>query len=110
MVSEEKILKKKLVDNSEAHLLLCDKLSEEMGVPYQQPDSNLSLMKLENALRREKEKLEVLKKERMAEVGRIREGKSAFDFECNFKVLDLKKRDEKVCQKMEVSKTGKIYF
>ena len=85
MVSEEKILKKKLVDNSEAHLLLCDKLSEEMGVSYQQPDSNLSLMKLENALRREKEKLEVLKKERMAEVGRIREGKSAFDFKCNLR-------------------------
>ena len=47
------------------------------------------MMKLENALRREKEKLELLKKERMAEV------------------LDLKKRDEKVCQKMEVSKNGK---
>merc|ERR1719219_1031538 len=84
MVSEEQVLKKKLVDNSEAHLILCDKLSQEMGVEYQQPDSSLSLMKLENALRREKEKLENLKKERMVEV------------------LELKKQDEKLCQKMEV--------
>ena len=72
MVTEEQVLKKKLVDNSEAHLILCDKLSQEMGVEYQQPDSSLSLMKLENALRREKEKLELLKKERMVEVGRKR--------------------------------------
>ena len=72
MVSEEKILKKKLVDNSEAHLRLCDALSQEMGVSYQHPDENLSLMKLENALRKEKETLELLKKERMSEVGRIR--------------------------------------
>merc|ERR1719219_970108 len=84
MVSEEQVLKKKLVDNSEAHLILCDKLSQEMGVEYQQPDSSLSLMKLENALRREKEKLELLKKERMVEV------------------LELKKKDETLCQKMEV--------
>ena len=70
MVTEEKVLKKKLVDNSEAYLLSCDKLSQEMGVGYQQPDSRLTLMKLENALRREKEKLEALKKERMTEVGR----------------------------------------
>merc|ERR1719219_308016 len=84
MVSEEQVLKKKLVDNSEAHLLLCDKLSLEMGVEYQQPDSHLSLMKLENALRREKEKLELLKNERMVEV------------------LELKKKDETLCQKMEV--------
>merc|ERR1719219_1440388 len=84
MVTEEQVLKKKLVDNSEAHLILCDKLSQEMGVEYQQPDSSLSLMKLENALRREKEKLELLKKERMVEV------------------LELKKKDETLCQKMEV--------
>merc|ERR550539_137738 len=84
MVTEEKVLKKKLVDNSEAYLLMCDKLSQEMGLGYQQPDSRLTLMKLENALRREKEKLEALKKERMAEV------------------LDLKKKDKAVCQKIEV--------
>ena len=75
MVSEEKILKKKLVDNSEAYLLTCDKLSQEMGVGYQQPDIRLTLMKLENALRREKEKLEALKEERMTEVGKKKEGK-----------------------------------
>ena len=74
MVTEENELKKKLVDNSEAYLLMCDKLSLEMGVGYQQPDSRLTLMKLENALRREKDKLEALKKERMAEVGRKRKG------------------------------------
>ena len=72
MVSEEKILKKKLVDNSESHLRACDALSQEMGVSYHHPDENLSLMKLENALRREKEKLELLKKERMSEVGKKR--------------------------------------
>ena len=71
MVSEEKDFKKKLVANSEAHLLLCDKLSQEMGVEYQQPDSKLSLMKLENALRREKKKL--LQK-LLFEVGRKRKG------------------------------------
>ena len=72
MVSEEKILKKKLVDNSETHLRACDALSQEMGVSYQAPDEKLSLMKLENALRKEKETLELLKKERMSEVGRKR--------------------------------------
>ena len=35
---------------------------------YQQPDSSLSLMKLEKALRQEAEKLEEMKKERMEEV------------------------------------------
>ena len=73
MVTEEQVLKDKLVDNSETYLLMCDKLSEEMGVGYQQPDSRLTLMKLENALRREKEKLEALKKERMTEVGKKKE-------------------------------------
>ena len=34
---------------------------------YQQPDSKLSLRKLEKALRREKEKLELLKKERIVD-------------------------------------------
>lgn len=75
MITEEKALKKKLVDNSEVCLRMCDKLSQEMGVSYQQPDSQQALMKLENALRREKEKLEALKKERMAEVDRWDEGK-----------------------------------
>ena len=32
MVTEEEGRRKKLVANSEAHLLLCDKLSQEMGV------------------------------------------------------------------------------
>jgi len=84
MVTEEKGLKKKLVDDSESHLRLCDKLSNEMGVSYQQPDSSLSLMKLEKALRQEAEKLEEMKKERMEEV------------------LRLKKKDEDICLKMEV--------
>ena len=72
MVAEEKNLRKKLADNSEAHLRLCDAVSQEMGVSYQAPDEKLSLMKLENALRKEKETLELLKKERMSEVGRKR--------------------------------------
>ena len=51
---------------------------------YQQPDSQLSLMKLEKALRQEAEKLEAMKKERMVEV------------------LRLKKKDENICHKMEM--------
>merc|ERR1719242_2881718 len=72
MLTEENGMKKKLVDDSEAHLKLCDKLSAEMGVSYQQPDSQLSLMKLEKALRQEAEKLEAMKKERMVEVLRLK--------------------------------------
>lgn len=84
MTTEEKGIKKKLVDDAEAHLKLCDKLSKEMAVRYDEPDSGLSLMKLEKALRHEAEKLEAMKKERMTEV------------------LRLKKKDEDVCSKMEL--------
>ena len=34
MTTEEKGIKKKLVDDAEAHLKLCDKLSKEMAVRY----------------------------------------------------------------------------
>ena len=82
MLLEEKGYKAKLLDNLETNSNICNKLSKEMGVPFEEPDSNLSLLKLQHAVRAEARKLEAMKEERMKEV------------------LKLKSHDEELCTKL----------
>ena len=44
MLIEEKGLKAKLLDNLETNSIICNKLSKEMGVSFEETDSNLSLL------------------------------------------------------------------
>merc|ERR1719154_271198 len=62
--------------------IICNKLSKEMGVPFEEPDSNLSLLRLQSAVRAEAKRLEAMKEERMREV------------------LQLKSLDEELCNKL----------
>eukprot|EP00092_Neocalanus_flemingeri_P102604 GFUD01131245.1.p1 GENE.GFUD01131245.1~~GFUD01131245.1.p1 ORF type:complete len:662 (-),score=174.00 GFUD01131245.1:409-2394(-) len=82
MISEEKGLKKKLLDSLEASMKNCVKLSKEMGVSYDEPDSSLVLIKLEHSMRLEAKKLKDLKDDRLKEV------------------LKLMKQDEELCQRL----------
>jgi len=82
MLIEEKGLKAKLLDNLETNSIICNKLSKEMGVSFEEPDSNLSLLRLQSAVRAEARKLEAMKEERMREV------------------LKLKSLDEELCNKL----------
>lgn len=82
MINEEKGLKKKLLDSLEVSMKNCVKLSKEMGVSFEEPDSNLVLIKLEHSMRVEAKKLKDLKDERMKEV------------------LKLRKQDEDLCQRL----------
>ena len=82
MLHEEKGYKAKLLDNLESNSIICNKLSKEMGVPFEEPDSNLSLLRLQSAVRAEARKLEAMKEERMREV------------------LKLKSLDEELCNKL----------
>ena len=66
----------------------CVKLSKEMGVSFEEPDSNLVLIKLEHSMRVEAKKLKDLKDERMKEV------------------LKLRKQDEDLCQRLGVRTKG----
>jgi len=82
MLKEENGYKAKLLDNLETNSIICNKLSKEMGVRFEEPDSNLSLLKLQHAVRAEARKLEAMKEERMREV------------------LKLKSIDEELCNKL----------
>jgi len=84
MIKEENGLKKRLVESLEHSLKQCAKLSKELGMTYEEPDSRLALIKLEHALRGEARRLECVKEERMAEV------------------LRLRKSDEELCQRLGV--------
>ena len=82
MLKEETGYKAKLLDHLETNSLICNKLSKELGVPFEEPDPNLSLLKLQHAVRAEARKLEAMKEERMREV------------------LQLKSLDEELCNKL----------
>jgi len=82
MISEEKGLKKKLIDSLEGSMKICHKLSKEMGVSFEEPDESLVLIKLEHAMRVEAKKLKDMKDARMSEV------------------LVLRKQDEELCQRL----------
>jgi len=84
MIKEENGLKKRLVESLEHSIKQCVKLSKELGMTYEEPDSRLALIKLEHALRGEARRLECVKEERMAEV------------------LRLRKSDEELCQRLGV--------
>ena len=53
MIKEENGLKKRLVESLEHSIKQCSKLSKELGMKYDEPDSRLALIKLEHALRGE---------------------------------------------------------
>jgi len=82
MINEEKGLKKKLLDSLEISMKTCMKLSKEMGVSYEEPDSSLVLIKLEHSMRMEAKRLKDLKDDRMKEV------------------MKLRKQDEDLCQRL----------
>jgi len=84
MIKEENGLKKRLVESLEHSIKQCVRLSKELGMKYDEPDSRLALIKLEHALRGEARRLETVKEERMAEV------------------LKLRKTDEELCQRLAV--------
>ena len=71
-----------MLDSLETSMKNCVKLSKEMGVSYDEPDSSLVLIKLEHTMRMEAKKLKDLKDERMKEV------------------LKLRKQDEELCQRL----------
>ena len=82
MLKEEKGYKAKLLDNLETNSKICNKLSKEMGVSFEEPDSSQSLLKLQQAVKIEAKRLEAMKQERMREV------------------LNLKSIDEELCTKL----------
>ena len=79
---KEERMREVLKLNLEANSNICNKLSKEMGVPFEEPDSNLSLLRLQSAVRAEAKRLEAMKEERMREV------------------LHLKSLDEELCNKL----------
>jgi len=82
MLNEEKSFKTRLLESLEHHSRVCQKLSKEMGVSYDEPDAHLSLLELQQAMKAEAVKLGDMKEERMKEV------------------LKLKKIDEDICNKI----------
>ena len=62
MLEEETGHKAKLLDHLETYSLICNKLSKELGVSFEEPDPNMSLLKLQHAVRAEVRKLEEMKK------------------------------------------------
>jgi len=84
MLEEERHFKGRLLKNLENNSRLCYELSKEMGVRYDEPDSSLSLLMLQKAVKAEAKKLEVMKEERMREV------------------LKLKNMDEDLCMKLNM--------
>merc|ERR1719322_2183754 len=84
MLEEERHFKGRLLKNLENNSRLCYELSKEMGVRYDEPDSSLSLLMLQKAVKAEARKLEVMKEERMKEV------------------LKLKNEDEDLCMKLSM--------
>ena len=82
MCDEEKAFKKRLLDSSYNYSKTCHQLSKEMGVHYEDPDANMSLLEIQNAVKNEATKLEEMKEKRMKEV------------------LKLKSMDEELCTRL----------
>jgi len=72
MVDEEVKQKKKILDSLEHHTKLALKLSKELGISYDTPDSGLVLVQYERAVRHEADRLAELKEERLVEVRKLR--------------------------------------
>ena len=66
----------------ETTTIIYNKLSKETGLRFEEPDTYLSLLKLQHAVRAKAKKLEAMKEERMREV------------------LKLKNIDEELCNKL----------
>ena len=72
MIAEENELTARLVSSLEYSMNQCVKLSKELSVTYQEPDSEQALIELENVLRGEVKRLESLRRERMIEQTNLR--------------------------------------
>ena len=72
MIVEEKGRKKRLVDSLDFSVKQCVKLSRKLGVSYKEPDSNQTLVILEDVMRRMMKRLERLKDAQKAEIARLR--------------------------------------
>lgn len=76
--------KKKVLDSLEENTLLASKLSQELGVSFQEPDPDLVLLRIEQAVRHEVKRLQALKEEMLVEV------------------KQLKKSDEELCARLSM--------
>ena len=65
MIKEDYGLKKRLVKSLKYSVKQCVKLSKELVMSYEEPDSDQTLLKLEHALREEAKRLEAAREDRM---------------------------------------------
>ena len=72
MIVEEKGRKKRLVDSLGYSVKLCVKLSRKLGVSYKEPESNQTLIVLEDVMRRMVKRLERLKDAQKTELVSLR--------------------------------------
>merc|ERR1719419_648035 len=84
MIKEENDWKSRLLDSLASNSKLCVKLSREMGVDYEEPDSNLPLLALQVCVKGQAQNLEKMKELRMREV------------------LSLKSKDEDLCNRISM--------
>jgi len=84
MIKEENDWKSRLLDSLASNSKLCVKLSREMGVDYEEPDSNLPLLALQVCVKGQAQNLEKMKELRMREV------------------LSLKSKDEELCNRISM--------
>jgi len=82
MIKEENDFKSRLLDSLESNSRICVRLSKEMGVNFEEPDSNLPLLSLQVSVKEQAQKLEKMKELRMREV------------------LSLKSKDEDLCHRL----------
>jgi len=82
MIKEENNFKSRLLDSLESNSRICVRLSKEMGVNFEEPDSNLPLLSLQVSVKEQAQKLEKMKELRMREV------------------LSLKSKDEDLCHRL----------
>ena len=72
MIQEENGRKERILDSLGGSMKECVKLSKKLGVRYEEPDSNQTLIMLEHSLLREAKRLKKVKDARMAELVSLR--------------------------------------
>ncbi|XP_023336270.1 protein regulator of cytokinesis 1 [Eurytemora carolleeae] len=72
MVNEDKKAKKRILDSLEYYSKQATKLSQELGISFEFPDSSLVLVQYERAVRHEAKNLEDIKNTRLEEVKELR--------------------------------------
>eukprot|EP00088_Acartia_fossae_P036976 TRINITY_DN3816_c0_g1_i5.p1 TRINITY_DN3816_c0_g1~~TRINITY_DN3816_c0_g1_i5.p1 ORF type:complete len:685 (-),score=168.86 TRINITY_DN3816_c0_g1_i5:182-2236(-) len=72
MHDEVKGHKKRVLDSLEKNTILARKLSQELGVSFEEPDESLALLRIEQAVRHDVKRMQSLKEERLEEVKQLR--------------------------------------